>query len=521
MPSRSARGVLAVVLGVGGVLSASSLVASATESDVGAVLLDFAVGWLFLGIGAAMWFRRPDRVGAWMIGTGVTWFLGGLYHRGPLVHLLLTFPTGRSSGRPTAVVIAFAYVDGVLGSWIPSDAATAVLASGITIVAAGRLARSSGPVRRGRLGAGLAALAVAAGLLSGHVPAFAGFDPGAMRLRLYEVILAVTAVALAADLLWGGWSRTAVTGLVVDLGGIAKTGNLRDRLARALGDPSLVVGYAVDGPGRYVDEAGQSIELPKPSSARVVTPVTQAGEPLAVLIHDPAVLGDRALVESVAAAAGLAVSNVRLQAEIQDRVAELEASQRRILVAEDRQRLRLERALTDGALARLVNVRDLVGQASAMAGDVIAPEVAPVLAELDESAAELARFARGVYPPSLAEHGLATAVAELAARCPVPTSVRIQVDPLPPTIETTVWFICSEALANVAKHSRANRAEILATAVHDRLELVVSDDGVGGADETGSGLNGLAQRVDALGGRMRVVSRPGAGTTVEVGLPLP
>ena len=508
------------MLGVGGVLSGSSLVASETASDVGAILFDFAVGWLFLGIGTAMWFRRPDRVGALMIVTGVTWFLGGLFHRGPLVHLLLTFPTGRSSGRLTAVVVALAYVDGVVGSWIPSDAATAVLASGILIVAVGRLAGSSGPVRRGRLGAGLASLAVAAGLMSGYVPVVAGFDLGAMQLRVYELVLAVTAIALAADLQWGGWSRTAVTGLVVDLGGRAETGGLRDRLARALGDSSLVVGYTVDGPGRYVDEAGQPIELPEPSSARVLTPVIRAGEPLAVLIHDPAVLGDRALVESVAAAAGLAVSNVRLQAEIQDRVAELEASQRRILLAGDRQRLHLERALADGPLARLVKVGDLLGQVNAMVGPVKAPDVAIVLAELDESAAELRRFARGVYPPSLAEHGLPAAVAELAGRCPIPVAVSIQVDPLPPTLERTVWFICSEALANVAKHSRANRAEITAMVAHDRLELVVSDDGVGGADETGSGLNGLAQRVEALGGRMRVVSRPGAGTTVEVGLPL-
>jgi len=508
------------VLGVGAVLSGSSLAASDTGSDVETALLDVAVGWLFLGIGAAIWFRRPDRVGALMIGTGVTWFLGGLYHRGPLVHLLLTFPTGRWSDRSTAVVVAFAYVDGVVGSRIPFDAATAVLASGITIVAVGRLAGSSGPVRRGRLGAGLASLAVAAGLMSGHVPVFAGFDPGAMQLRLYEVVLAVTAIALTGDLLWGGWSRTAVTGLVVDLGGRAETGSLRDRLARALGDPSLVLGYAIEGTGDYVDSAAQPIQLPDPTSSRVVTPVVQAGRPVAVLIHDPAVLDDRALVESVAAAAGLAVSNVRLQAEIQEHVRELEASQRRILGAGDDQRLQLERALTTRAVARLDRVGKLLTRVESGTDGPLRLEVAGVLEELDESSAELRRFARGIYPAGLAEYGLAAAVGGIATRCPTPVTVTIPTTRLPDLLEATVWFLCSEALANIAKHARATHAEIIVTADRNRLRLVIADDGIGGADATGSGIRGLVRRVEALGGWLNVVSEPALGTRLEVELPI-
>lgn len=503
------------------VLSAQTLLASTSRVSPDQIALDLFVGWLFVGGGTAIWNRRPsNRVGPLMIATGMAWFIGGVFHRGPLVHLLLAFPTGRLTGRATVVVVAFAYADGVIESFTSVQAATVALAVALAAAAVQRILRSSGPVRRGRAGATLAALGIAVALVSGRLAMIAGVDLRDMQLVAYELVLAATAIGLAADLIWGEWSRAAVTGLVVELGSRAEAGNLRDRLARALGDPSLVVGYSISESDGYVDEAGRMIELPAPRSGRVVTPIAQPSGPRTILIHDAAVLGDPALIASVAAAARVAVTNVQLQAEIHRRVAELEASQRRIVQAADVQRRRLERQLSAGAMARMTLVGGLLERVRSGADASVEVEVAAAIGELGAVEDELRRFARGVYPATLAEGGLVAAVAGLADRSSTPVVVRMELDPLPASVETTAYFVCSEALANVAKHAHASRAEIVATVGEGRLQLVVIDNGVGGADLTGSGIRGLAGRVEALGGQLRVVSPPGGGTRLEVDLPI-
>lgn len=517
-PARSvqlAAVVAALVLGVW------TVAASNDRAGPGQIALDLVVGWLFVGSGAVVWRRRAtDRVGMLMIATGIAWFAGGLLHRGPLVHLLMAFPTGRLTSRLAMGVVVFAYAEGVIGSFISLDAATVALAIAVVAAALQHVLGSSGPVRRGRAGAGLATLAFAMVLASGPVATFAGSGAREIRLLAYETVLAAIAIGLVADLMWGGWSRAAVTGLVVELGSRAEAGTLRDRLARALGDPSLVVGYSIPGSQGYVDEAGRAIELPTPQSGRVMTPIDHAGGPLAILVHDAAVLGDPVLVESVAAAARVAVTNVRLQAEIGERVTELEASRRRIVQAADVQRRRLERELSAGAMARMTHVGELLERIRSGADPTVEGEVTAAIAELGAAEEELRRFARGVYPAVLAEGGLAAAVAELASRSSAHVIVRVSVDRLPAAIETTAYFVCSEALANVAKHAHASRVEIVATVTGGRLVLVVTDDGVGGADQTGSGIRGLGSRVQALGGRLRLVSPPGRGTRLEVELPI-
>ena len=151
---------------------------------------------------------------------------------------------------------------------------------------------------------------------------------------------------MLAELLRGRWSQGALTGLVVDLGGLWEPVTLRDRLARALGDRSLELGYWVGGDTGYVDEAGRPFVLPKAGPTRAVTPIERDGELVAVLVHDPAALQDRAVLDAVAAATRLAVANVRLQAEVHDRVEQVAASRRRIVEAADVQRGRLEASCT-------------------------------------------------------------------------------------------------------------------------------------------------------------------------------
>ena len=299
----------------------------------------------------------------------------------------------------------------------------------------------------------------------------------------------------------------------MDLGEPGAAGTLRDRLARALGDPTLAIGYWLPGEGRYVDQAGQPLALPAAGTERVVTPIEEDGRRIAALVHDAAVLEDPGLVSAVASATRLAVSNARLQAEVRARVAEVEASRRRIVEAADAQRRRLEQELRDGAERRLAGVAETLAACG--------PVLAEVCAGLGAARSELREFASGIHPATLTHAGLGAALTELAARSPVPVEVRAPENQLPQAVAVAAYFTCSEALANAAKHARASRVTVVVEPRDDRLLVEVADDGVGGADlEGGSGLRGLVDRIEALGGRLKLDSAPGRGTRVIAVLPL-
>jgi signal transduction histidine kinase len=261
-----------------------------------------------------------------------------------------------------------------------------------------------------------------------------------------------------------------------------------------------------------VDEAGRPVTLPAAGSGRAVTPVEEDGRPVAVLVHDPAVLEDPALLSAAGAVARLAVSNARLQAEVSARVGEVEASRRRILAASDEQRSRLERELRDGAERRLAHVAELLADEG--------EPLAGIRAGLDAARAELREFARGIHPATLTEYGLGASVRELAERSPITVEVAVPATRFPPAVEAAAYFICAESLANVAKHAEASRVRIGITQDNRRLRVVVADNGAGGADlSRGSGLRGLWDRVGALGGSLAVDSPPGGGTRVLAELP--
>jgi signal transduction histidine kinase len=326
---------------------------------------------------------------------------------------------------------------------------------------------------------------------------------------------------LLVDLLRGRWADAVVTGLVVDLGAPDEVGTLRGKLARALGDPSLEVGYRLPETGRFVDDAGRPVELPPPGSGRTATPIDDRGEQVAVLVHDAAVLAEKRLLESVAAAAQIAVANARLQAEARARTAELEASRRRIVEAGDAQRRRLEQELRRGADRRLRRVAALLADARSTAPGESHEAVAALEAELGEAQRELEEFAHGVHPAALTDGGLAPALRRIAQRSRIPVRVTGQVGTLPGAIEAALFFVCSEALANVAKHSEASHVAIELEDERGEVIVSVADDGVGGANPgLGSGLRGLADRVEALGGSLSVRSPAGEGTRVTARIPL-
>ena len=318
----------------------------------------------------------------------------------------------------------------------------------------------------------------------------------------------------------GGALGTAI----VDLEPGASPGRLRDALARALGDSTLQLAFRLPDGAGYLDTSGQVVDPARPAPGRAVTPVTEASG--AVLVHDAGLEQEPQLVRLTAAAASMALEHARLQAEVQAQLEQVRASRARIVEAGDAERRRLERDLHDGAQQRLVTLSLALGMARDRAAEAD-PELGSLIEsaskEAREALTELRELARGIHPAVLTETGLTGAVQALVERSPVATTITAVPDGrFPAAIEATVYFVVSEALANVAKHARADGAQVMIRKFPGRLLVEVSDDGAGGArSEGGSGLRGLADRVASVGGLLRVDSPPGGGTRLEADIPCP
>jgi signal transduction histidine kinase len=255
--------------------------------------------------------------------------------------------------------------------------------------------------------------------------------------------------------------------------------------------------------------------------------VTNSGQALPLtLIGIPAVLIVLHLANGLAwlwalfARVMLGPSTVQLH----ERVDDLRDARARIIAAADAERRRIERDLHDGAQQRLVALSLTLGMAEARLKD---PEAAaPLIAQAREEAAlavkELRELASGIHPALLSERGLGPALEALAARAPIPTTVDgVPAQRLPPPVESAAYFVTAEALTNVAKYAGAMSAGVSLDVEHGRLRLLVRDDGAGGADlNSGTGLRGLRDRVEALDGVLHVDSPPGLGTTVIAEIPL-
>jgi signal transduction histidine kinase len=211
--------------------------------------------------------------------------------------------------------------------------------------------------------------------------------------------------------------------------------------------------------------------------------------------------------------------------QLHERVDDLRDARARIIAAADAERRRIERDLHDGAQQRLVALSLTLGMAeSRLTADP--PAAAQLIAEAREEAKlavkELRELASGIHPALLSERGLGPALEALAARAPVPTTVEGVPDQrLPPPVESAVYFVTAESLTNVAKYAGAMSAGVSLAVEHGRLRLIVRDDGAGGADaNSGTGLRGLRDRVEALDGILHVDSPPGLGTMVIAEIPL-
>jgi signal transduction histidine kinase len=354
---------------------------------------------------------------------------------------------------------------------------------------------------------------------------------GALNLPLSSVVSFGLAplVMLAGPVLFviaAVRARTAGGALgtaIVDLGPGASPDQLREALARALGDSTLQLAFRrPDGSG-YLDTAGRPVEVDRPDPGRAVALV--AGSDEAALVYDQGLELEPQLVRLTVAAAGMALEHSRLQAEVQARLEQVRASRARIVEAGDAERRRLERDLHDGAQQRLVTLSLALGMARdrAAADPELESLIESASKEAREALTELRELARGIHPAVLTETGLAGGIQALVERSPVATTVTaVPGGRFPAAIEATAYFVVSEALTNVAKHAMAGSAEVTICQRPGRLVVEVSDDGAGGArPDRGSGLRGLADRVASVGGVLRVDSPPGCGTRLKADLPCP
>jgi signal transduction histidine kinase len=319
-------------------------------------------------------------------------------------------------------------------------------------------------------------------------------------------------------------ARGMVAGLVVELGGPSASTDLRQALARALGDSSLELAFWFPAERAYVDGDGALVTLPDVDGRRCSTFVERDGQPVAVLLHDPVLEHNAELVRSVCAAASLTLENERLQAELRARLVELQASRARLVEATDIERRRIERDLHDGTQQRLVSIAMSLGLLEAKLpapATAVQPLVREARDALALALAELRELTHGINPPLLTERGLPAALDELCRRAALPAHLDVALDRrLPDQIESAAYFMASEALTNAAKHSRGSLVRVAASYVGQNLTVEVTDNGIGGVTTAGgSGLRGLADRVEALGGRFTVSSPPGRGTTLRAEIP--
>jgi signal transduction histidine kinase len=232
------------------------------------------------------------------------------------------------------------------------------------------------------------------------------------------------------------------------------------------------------------------------------------------------------LARDLAAGAGLVLRNVRLTEELLARLDELHASRQRIVAAQDAERRRLERNIHDGAQQQLVALAVKVRLARGLCGrdpQKASAMLADVEGEVAQALEDLRDLARGIYPPLLADQGLVSALRAQARKAPVPVSVEAHgVERYPQEVEAAVYFCVLEALQNVAKYAGATRVEVRVGAEAGRLSFAVQDDGAGfdpSAKGFGTGLQGMSDRLAALGGALTVASSPGRGSTISGWLP--
>ena len=354
-------------------------------------------------------------------------------------------------------------------------------------------------------------------------PQGAGLEAAAWLLALALPLLALA--FLAGLVRWRLFAGRALERLAACLRTLPDAATLQRAFAEAFEDPSVQVALAAPaGAGGWVDVRGAPLTLPERGSGRTVSVVSPGARPAAVIVHDAA-LGDQPeVLRAGLAMAEVALANQRLLREAEVATREVRASRARIAAGAERERRRIERDLHDGAQQRLVALRIELALAEDLVRadpDRAVERLRALEREVDQALEELRALAHGVYPPLLADRGLATALRAAAAQCPLAVDVDARrIGRYPPEVESAVYFCVLEALQNALKHARgATRVAIaLDGTVAGELRFAVRDDGAGvppGGPAAGAGVVNMRDRVAALGGALAVEPAAGGGAVVR------
>lgn len=479
--------------------------------------LDVVVGLAFVAAATG----RVYLTERWLVaGVGVAWLAGSFLpmatslHQGVLALALLAFPAGRVKGPSSWVLVGVA---GLVAFQVLPQLGVALLfvAVAMSLVIAGRRDRAAAwfPM--------VAATAVAGALTASWAASrfwLGGFDP-ALAVVSYEGVLVVVAVGFPLAARAVGRARAKLGDVLLSNVRLEGLEGLAAVVRPALGDPDLGL-YRWDGStSAYVDGQGRTIHVG--GDDRQWLFVDDSHGRLAVLAHRSAALDDPPTAAAITSAVRLAVRHLRLQEEQQDQLRELEASRARILAAADRARERAAAELRESVQGPLQLAQsELRALRSAVRDPQAVGALDVVEDELEAATGEITDVVAGVPPTRLGDGRLADALGGLAGRSPVPVSVSVAEDTgSSAETEAALFYVCSEALTNAVKHAAATRISITVRRVDHAMVAAVADDGRGGADPSGSGLQGLADRLTARKGRLRVESPPGAGTTVVATIP--
>jgi signal transduction histidine kinase len=576
--------VSAAIAAAGGVACALSIAAPAFHGLALHPLdqtIHAGVAAVYIGAGVIALLRRPaNPTGLLMSAVGFLWLvddlswihapttftlvqLFGKLYQTVLAHLALVYPSGRLSRslERAAIVALYAWAVGNNLAWLLfydphmdtgcvrcpdnllllhgnrgiaqtiSDVTTVVTIVLIVWVAAliVRHWRQATRAAQHVMAPALWTVGPGALFIAAHEVGDAITLSGSAQRIVYDYLpagLAVLPIGFLIGLLNTRLAYAQVGAVLPELTSQVGPGRVRTALAATLHDPDLELLYWSPTGGSYVDLDGQLRE-PVAGPGRAVSPIEGESGPLAVMIVDKVALDEPDLLRAAVAMARLALENERLQAEVRSQLLQLRTSTTRIIEAGQDARRRIERDLHDGTQQRLLALSMTLARARARADSDTDPALRTFLDraanDVQQAIDELRELARGIHPMLLTQEGLASALRALAERAPLPVEVTAPTQRFPETIEATAYFLVSEAVTNAARHSCASAVSVAVAVEGGELTVQVRDNGIGGADETGStngsGLLGMRDRVTAIGGLLRISSPVGAGTTLTARLP--
>jgi signal transduction histidine kinase len=349
------------------------------------------------------------------------------------------------------------------------------------------------------------------------LPAYPGTRE-ALRVAGGVLTLAIPVSILIGQIQGDVFAARSLRRIAVRNGTQLTPATVQNVLRDALRDSTLRLAvWSPDGDG-YVDVEGTPLDLRGESRERAVTPITQGDQPVAALVHDPTFAPDSDVVEGLVAASVMALENSRL-------LEELRASRARIVAAAQRERLRLERDLHDGAQQRLMGIQIKLRMAQQHSpSQALVEELEEIGLDAAEAVEELRALAHGIYPAVLRDRGLADAFRSLAMSAPIPLQISDDgIGRCDGATEAAIYFCALEAIQNAVKHAGAGARVTVALGRDERrIHFVIADDGIGmdtrkSAD--GVGLISMHDRIGAVAGELEIVSSPGRGTSIRGTVP--